>query len=152
MAKDFGKTAQGVLDGVGGKENVKSVVHCITRLRFTLVDSARANDDAVRETAGVVSVVRAGGLYQVVIGNDVREVFEELEKRGVPTGEGDLGGGGGLRREAIPRQYADRNDFRRVRTDHTGLDGRRAYQGYHCYSWYDLSRLGGFRRYVLCDP
>ncbi|MDR1468515.1 MAG: glucose PTS transporter subunit IIA [Spirochaetaceae bacterium] len=97
MAKDFGKTAQGVLDGVGGKENVRSVVHCATRLRFTLVDNARANDDAVKGTAGVVSVVKAGGLYQVVIGNDVHEVFEELEKLGLPTsGGGEGGGGGGL--------------------------------------------------------
>ncbi|MDR1470179.1 MAG: PTS transporter subunit EIIB [Spirochaetaceae bacterium] len=101
MAKDFGKTAQGVLDGVGGKENVRSLVHCATRLRFTLVDSARANDDAVRETADVVSVVKAGGLYQVVIGNDVHEVFEELGKRGVLTDT--VGGGGGLPREAIHR-------------------------------------------------
>ncbi|MDR0706517.1 MAG: PTS transporter subunit EIIB, partial [Treponema sp.] len=34
MAKDFGKTAQGVLDGVGGKANIRSLVHCATRLRF----------------------------------------------------------------------------------------------------------------------
>ncbi|MDR1468666.1 MAG: PTS transporter subunit EIIB [Spirochaetaceae bacterium] len=93
MAKDFGKTAQGVLNGVGGKENVRSVVHCATRLRFTLVDSARANDDAVKGTAGVVSVVKAGGLYQVVIGNDVHEVFEELGKLGVLVDAGAWGGG-----------------------------------------------------------
>jgi PTS system beta-glucosides-specific IIC component len=86
MAKDFAKTAQGVLDGVGGRENIKTVVHCATRLRFTLLDQGKAQDDAVKGAAGVVSVVKAGGLYQVVIGNDVHEVFVELEKLGAPTG------------------------------------------------------------------
>jgi glucose-specific phosphotransferase system IIA component len=95
MAKDFGKTARGVLDAIGGKGNIRSVVHCATRLRFTLVDNAKADDDAVKATSGVVSVVTAGGLYQVVIGNDARKVFEELEKRGAPTG-GSVSDAGGL--------------------------------------------------------
>ncbi|MDR2792421.1 MAG: glucose PTS transporter subunit IIA [Treponema sp.] len=96
MAKDFATTAQKVLDGVGGKGNIRSVVHCATRLRFTLVDNAKADDAALKGTSGVVSVVKAGGLYQVVIGNDVHEVYEELEKLGVQTGgtvELDDGGG-----------------------------------------------------------
>jgi PTS system beta-glucosides-specific IIC component len=96
MAKDFLKTAQDVLSGVGGKDNIRSVVHCATRLRFTLIDHSKADDDAVKNTSGVVSLVKAGGLYQVVIGNDVHEVFVELEKLGAPTGAaGDSGGGGG---------------------------------------------------------
>jgi PTS system beta-glucosides-specific IIC component len=86
MAQDFFRIAQGILDGVGGKGNIRSVVHCATRLRFTLIDNATANDEAVKNTPGVVSVVKAGGLYQVVIGNDVHEVYEELEKLGVQTG------------------------------------------------------------------
>ncbi|MDR2795448.1 MAG: PTS transporter subunit EIIB [Spirochaetaceae bacterium] len=90
MAKDFVKTAQGVLDGVGGKENIRSVVHCATRLRFTLANQANANDDAVKVTSGVVSVVKAGGLYQVVIGNNVHEVFVELEKTGHAHRRADL--------------------------------------------------------------
>lgn len=94
MAKDFAKTAQGVLDGVGGRENIKTVVHCATRLRFTLFDQGKAQDDAVKGTAGVVSVVKAGGLYQVVIGNDVHEVFVELEKLGAPTGSAMVPGAG----------------------------------------------------------
>jgi PTS system beta-glucosides-specific IIC component len=94
MAKDFGKTAQGVLEGVGGRDNIRSVVHCATRLRFNLVDNAKASDDAVKGVTGVVSVVKAGGLYQVVIGNDVHEVFVELEKRGASTGSVSNSGGG----------------------------------------------------------
>jgi PTS system beta-glucosides-specific IIC component len=84
------------MDGVGGKANIRSLVHCATRLRFTLLDNAKADDAAVRGTSGVVSVVKAGGLYQVVIGNDVHEVYEELEKLGAPTGGAagaDDGGG-----------------------------------------------------------
>ncbi|GMO50424.1 MAG: beta-glucoside-specific PTS transporter subunit IIABC [Termitinemataceae bacterium] len=98
MAKDFVKIAEGVLEGVGGKDNVKSVVHCATRLRFTLKDSSSANDEALKNLSGVVSVVKAAGLYQVVIGNDVHEVFLELEKLGAPTGGGaavENSGGGG---------------------------------------------------------
>ncbi|MDR1030823.1 MAG: PTS transporter subunit EIIB, partial [Treponema sp.] len=96
MAKDFGKTAQGILEGIGGRDNIRSVVHCATRLRFTLVDNGKAKDDAVKGVPGVVSVVKAGGLYQVVIGNDVHEVFVELEKLGAPTGSvSDAGGGAG---------------------------------------------------------
>ncbi|MDR1072289.1 MAG: glucose PTS transporter subunit IIA [Treponema sp.] len=97
MAKDFSKTAQGVLNGIGGKGNVRSVVHCATRLRFTLGDNAKADDAAVKGVSGVVSVVKAGGLYQVVIGNDVHEVFEELEKLGAPTGSLAVAGGAGVK-------------------------------------------------------
>ncbi|MCL2601312.1 MAG: glucose PTS transporter subunit IIA [Treponema sp.] len=86
MAKDFMATAQGVLGGVGGMGNIKNVVHCATRLRFTLSDISKADDAAIKATPGVVSVVKAGGLYQVIIGNDVPEVFAELQKMGVTTG------------------------------------------------------------------
>lgn len=94
MAKDFAKTAAGVLEGVGGVGNVKTVVHCATRLRFNLADNAKASDEAVKGTPGVVSVVKAGGQYQVVIGNDVHEVFVELAKLGAPTGAADSAGAG----------------------------------------------------------
>ena len=97
MAKDFLKTAKGVFEGVGGRDNIKNLVHCATRLRFTLTDNSKANDDAVKGTNGVAGVVKAGGLYQVVIGNDVHEVFVELEKLGAPTSAhaaADTGGSG----------------------------------------------------------
>ncbi|MDR2748049.1 MAG: glucose PTS transporter subunit IIA [Treponema sp.] len=88
MAKDFAKTAEGILCGVGGKNNVKNLVHCITRLRFTLYDQGKASDDAVKSAPGVLSVVKTGGLYQVIIGNDVFDVYGELKKLGVSTGGG----------------------------------------------------------------
>lgn len=77
---DYSKTAAGVLRGVGGEENVSSLVHCATRLRFVLKDESKADSAAVKATPGVVTVAQAGGQYQVVIGNDVPDVFAEIGK------------------------------------------------------------------------
>ncbi len=75
---DHAKTAEGVLAGVGGEGNVSSVVHCATRLRFVLKDESKANEAALRATPGVITTAQAGGQYQVVIGNDVPEVYAAL--------------------------------------------------------------------------
>ncbi|MDT3344892.1 beta-glucoside-specific PTS transporter subunit IIABC [Microbacterium aquilitoris] len=77
---DYSKTAAGVLQGVGGEENVSSLVHCATRLRFVLKDESKADTAAVKATPGVVTVAQAGGQYQVVIGNDVPDVYAEIGK------------------------------------------------------------------------
>lgn len=69
--------AKEIVKNVGGKENVSGLVHCITRLRFTLKDESRANDDVLKNMEGVVTVMKSGGQYQVVIGNHVPEVFED---------------------------------------------------------------------------
>lgn len=70
--------AKEIVKNVGGKENVAGLVHCITRLRFTLKDESRANDDVLKNMEGVVTVMKSGGQYQVVIGNHVPEVFEDV--------------------------------------------------------------------------
>ncbi|WP_416151684.1 beta-glucoside-specific PTS transporter subunit IIABC [Salipaludibacillus sp. HK11] len=72
------KLAKEILDLVGGKENVKSVTHCITRLRFKLKDEGKANTDALNNHDGVVTVRQSGGQYQVVIGNHVSDVYKAL--------------------------------------------------------------------------
>lgn len=77
---DHANTAAGVLAGVGGEQNVSSLVHCATRLRFVLKDATKADDAALRATPGVITTAQAGGQYQVVIGNDVPEVFAEIGK------------------------------------------------------------------------
>ena len=77
---DYAKTAAGVLAGVGGEDNVTSLVHCATRLRFVLKDESKADAGAVKAVPGVITVAQAGGQYQVVIGNDVPEVFAEIGK------------------------------------------------------------------------
>lgn len=70
--------ARDIVTYVGGKENVSGLVHCITRLRFTLKDESKANDEALKATNGVVTVMKSGGQYQVVIGNHVAEVYEDV--------------------------------------------------------------------------
>lgn len=75
---DYKSLAGKILENVGGKENVSGVVHCATRLRFTLKDDGKANTDVLKKTAGVLSVVNAGGQYQIVIGPDVPVVYQEV--------------------------------------------------------------------------
>jgi PTS system beta-glucosides-specific IIC component len=75
---DYQKTADSVLRGVGGEQNVESLVHCATRLRFVLKDDSKADAAALRKTPGVITTAQSGGQYQVVIGNEVPEVFAAI--------------------------------------------------------------------------
>ncbi|WP_431796332.1 beta-glucoside-specific PTS transporter subunit IIABC [Microbacterium enclense] len=86
---DHAKTAAGVLAGVGGESNVQSLVHCATRLRFVLKDESKADATALRATPGVITTAQAGGQYQVVIGNDVPDVYAAIQA------QTKLGGGDG---------------------------------------------------------
>ena len=78
--KDYKRTATEVLRLVGGEKNVSHLEHCSTRLRFTLVDPGKADQAALKKTAGVMGVVASGPQCQVVIGNDVIEVYDEIMK------------------------------------------------------------------------
>lgn len=89
--------AEQVLAAVGGKANVSSVTHCMTRLRFVLVDESKAADDKTLEAiAGVLKVIRAGGQVQVVIGRNVDKVYDivceriGLEHAAQPAAEAEL--------------------------------------------------------------
>ncbi len=84
---DYDKTAAAILDQVGGASNVGALEHCSTRLRFTLVDGGKADVDALKKIPGVMGVVSAGQL-QVVIGNNVVEVYQALRKLPGLTGGG----------------------------------------------------------------
>lgn len=77
----YDATAWDVINNIGGKENISSLTHCITRVRFYLKDESKANDDAVRDTDGVIDVVKAGGQYQVVIGPAVEDVYDAVTKQ-----------------------------------------------------------------------
>lgn len=70
--------AQAIVDNVGGKENIRALRHCITRLRFNLKDESLANDEILKNMDGVVTVMKSGGQYQVVIGNHVAHVYDEV--------------------------------------------------------------------------
>ncbi|MDR2465550.1 MAG: PTS transporter subunit EIIC, partial [Streptococcaceae bacterium] len=79
-----------IIEHVGGEKNISSLTHCITRLRFKLRDEALANDDVLKNTDGVVTVMKSGGQYQVVIGQHVGEVYEEANNQlGISLGSGD---------------------------------------------------------------
>ena len=75
--KDYKKTASEILKHVGGEKNVSHLEHCSTRLRFSLVDSKKANIDALKATPGVMGVVMTAQC-QVIIGNDVVEVYDAI--------------------------------------------------------------------------
>lgn len=75
---DYKQLATVILEKVGGKENVDKVLHCATRLRFTLKDVNKADTEALKKTRGVMSVINAGGQYQIVIGPDVPQVYQEV--------------------------------------------------------------------------
>lgn len=74
----YGELAKEIVKNVGGKENVSSLTHCITRLRFKLKDEGKAKDDVIKNMDGVVTVMKSGGQYQVVIGNHVPEVYADV--------------------------------------------------------------------------
>ena len=78
---EYARIARQVIADVGGKENVNSLIHCITRLRFYLKDDQIPDDDKVSNIPGVLSVARAGGQYQVVIGQTVGDVYDEAIKQ-----------------------------------------------------------------------
>ncbi|MEN3343491.1 MAG: beta-glucoside system component [Arthrobacter sp.] len=72
--------AADILEGVGGEKNLVGATHCATRLRLRLRDASKADTAAVEKLPGVIAVMHAGGQYQVVIGNDVPQVFAGLGK------------------------------------------------------------------------
>lgn len=85
MAKktlDYAKVARNIIAGIGGKENVVSLIHCMTRLRFTLKDESLVDDEAVKKITGVMGVMKKAGQYQIIIGNDVAYVYNELNRIG----------------------------------------------------------------------
>lgn len=75
MAIDYQKTAKELVKELGGDENITNVTHCATRLRFILKDEAIVNKDKVAKIPGVITTVQAGGQFQVVIGNHVKDAY-----------------------------------------------------------------------------
>ena len=71
---DYKQIAAEIVKNVGGRSNIISATHCMTRLRLVLADEGRADDDSVGRINGVLSVIKQGGQYQIVIGNTVPQV------------------------------------------------------------------------------
>lgn len=82
MALDYVETSKKIVEAVGGAGNISSATNCMTRLRLVLKDEGKAKDDAVQAVKGVKGVMRQGGQYQIIIGNEVSNLFKEFRKLG----------------------------------------------------------------------
>lgn len=78
MAKDYTSLASGIVENVGGKENISSLTHCITRLRFTLKDKSKVNKAVLEQLNGVIQVLDVGGQIQVVVGTKVGQIYDAV--------------------------------------------------------------------------
>lgn len=76
MAIDYRKTAELLVQELGGDENITNAAHCATRLRFVLKDESIVNKDKIAKIPGVITTVQAGGQFQVVIGNHVKDAYQ----------------------------------------------------------------------------
>ena len=82
MALDYVSTSKQIIDAVGGVGNIATATNCMTRLRLVLNDESKADDAKVNKIKGVKSVIKQGGQYQIVIGNEVSNLFKEFAKMG----------------------------------------------------------------------
>ena len=78
MASKYDGLSRIIIQNVGGKDNIISLTHCVTRLRFKLKDESKAQTDVLKDTDGIVTVIQSGGQYMVVIGNHVPDVFDSV--------------------------------------------------------------------------
>ena len=78
MASKYDALARIIVQNVGGKGNIVSLTHCVTRLRFKLQDESKANTDVLESTDGVLKVIQSNGQYQVVIGQTVGDVYQAV--------------------------------------------------------------------------
>lgn len=98
MASKYDGLARMIIQNVGGKGNISSITHCVTRLRFKLKDESKAQTDILKDMDGVVTVIQSGGQYMVVIGNHVPDVFAavvsvgHLENIAVKTSDDEADG------------------------------------------------------------
>ena len=74
----YDELASFIIQEVGGPGNINNVIHCITRLRFYLKDEQLADDEKLKQQRGILDIMHAGGQYQVVIGNEVANVFDAV--------------------------------------------------------------------------
>lgn len=80
MAKNYQQMATDIVAQIGGEDNVISLAHCMTRLRFKVKDESKVRMDELKKTPGVLQVIVSGGQHQVVIGTDVGDVYDAIGK------------------------------------------------------------------------
>ena len=100
---DYRQLGKDLLPLVGGADNISKLTHCATRLRFEFCDRSKVDEESIKKTSGVISVVEKGGQFQVVVGNDVPITYRVLihEMGGTAgRGMGDSGASGGSGNES----------------------------------------------------
>ncbi|HBN57096.1 MAG TPA: PTS beta-glucoside transporter subunit EIIBCA [Lachnospiraceae bacterium] len=80
MSKKYEKAAVEIISAIGGAENVDAARHCQTRLRFVLRDQGKVDQKKLEENPAVLKVIPTEGMYQIVIGTDVADCYEEIVK------------------------------------------------------------------------
>ncbi len=83
---NYEKMARDILGCTGGIENISFMTHCATRLRLNFKDESKVDLEAVKKVEGVIGAVKKGGQYQIIIGTDVAQVMNEVNKLGKITG------------------------------------------------------------------
>lgn len=102
----YEKLAKDIVENVGGKENIISLAHCMTRLRFKLKDESKANTNILKSMNGVITVIQSGGQYQVVIGSHVSEVYKDVvEVAGITANSNN--DGASEEKKGILNQFVD---------------------------------------------
>lgn len=85
MKKDYSKSAEKLIEAMGGKENIKKVFHCMTRLRFYVKDKNKINETDIKNLTEISGVNWYQDQFQVIAGNHVNDMCEELIKKGIPN-------------------------------------------------------------------
>lgn len=75
---DYKKLAQEIVTNVGDVDNIQTLSHCMTRLRFQLKDASKANKEALENLEGVLGVVYAGGQYMVILGQHLLQTYDVM--------------------------------------------------------------------------
>lgn len=78
---DFKNFAECIMKNVGGIENVAGLTHCATRLRFTLKKDSKAIEEEIKKVEGVLGVVKSGGQFQIIVGNEVPKAYAAIIER-----------------------------------------------------------------------
>ncbi|TPR57666.1 beta-glucoside-specific PTS transporter subunit IIABC [Enterococcus sp. OL5] len=81
MSKNYDKLSEEILQSIGGKENIDEMFHCVTRLRFYLKDSSLVDLEKIKQLNGVIGAQYATDQLQIIIGNDVADVYKTMEER-----------------------------------------------------------------------
>ena len=85
MKKDYKNDSKKLTEALGGKENIKKVFHCMTRLRFYLNDKSKIDKNSINSLPEVSGINWHNDQLQIIVGNDVNEMYRELIALGVPS-------------------------------------------------------------------